>query len=116
MTVDLVDRARDGDGDAFRELVGPHRRELQAHCYRMLGSAADAEDAMQETLLAAWRGMARIERRSSLRSWLFTIATNACLKSIERRPKRVLPLDYGPPADPHDPIERQPPEIIWIDP
>jgi RNA polymerase sigma-70 factor (ECF subfamily) len=82
----------------------------------MLGSVADAEDAMQETLLAAWRGMARFEGRSSLRSWLFTIATNVCLKTIERRPKRVLPLDYGPPADPHDPIEQQLPEITWIDP
>ena len=112
----LLQQAVGGDESAFGKLVEPHRQTLQAHCYRMLGSVADAEDAMQETLLAAWRGMARFEGRSSLRSWLFTIATNACLKTIERRPKRLLPLDYGPPADPHDPIEQQPPEITWIDP
>jgi RNA polymerase sigma-70 factor (ECF subfamily) len=111
----LLQQAVGGDHSAFGKLVEPHRQKLHAHCYRMLGSVVDAEDATQETLLAAWRGLARFEGRSSLRSWLFTIATNACLKAIERRPKRVLPLDYGPPADPHDPIEQQPPEITWID-
>ena len=100
----------------FERLVAPHRRELLAHCYRMLGSRADAEDALQDTLLAAWRGMAGFEGRSSLRSWLHTIATHACLRAIERRPKRVLPIDYGPPADPHD--RREPPlaESVWIEP
>jgi RNA polymerase sigma-70 factor (ECF subfamily) len=112
----MLQQAVGGDESAFGKLVEPHRQTLQAHCYRMLGSVADAEDAMQETLLAAWRGMARFEGRSSLRAWLFTIATNVCLKAIERRPKRVLPLDYGPPGDPHDPIEQHPPEITWIDP
>src|SRR5437762_9829100 len=82
----------------------------------MLGSYADAEDALQETLLRAWRGLARFEGRSSLRSWLYTIATNACLKAIERRPRRVLPIDYGPPADPHDGTGEPLSESVWIDP
>src|ERR1700694_1018677 len=97
----LLDRAREGGEQAFELLVEPHRREPQAHCYRMLGSVHDAEDALQEALLRAWRGLARFEGRSSLRSWLYTIATNTCLSAIERRPKRVLPIDYGPAADPH---------------
>ena len=98
----LLAAARRGDEDAFGRLVGPHRAALLAHCYRMLGSVPDAEDALQEALLRAWRGLARFEGRSALRSWLFTIATNACLRAIERRPRRVLPIDYGPAADPHD--------------
>ena len=85
---ELLLAAQNGDGDAFGRLVGPLQRELQAHCYRMLGSYADAEDALQETLLRAWRSLARFEGRSSLRSWLYRIATNACLRAIERRPKR----------------------------
>jgi len=95
--------AQNGDGDAFGRLVDPLQRELKAHCYRMLGSYADAEDALQETLLRAWRGLARFEGRSSFRSWVYRIATNACLRAIERRPKRVLPMDYAPAADPHVP-------------
>ena len=82
----------------------------------MLGSVHDAEDALQEALLRAWRGLARFEGRSSLRSWLYTIATNVCLKAIERRPKLVLPVDYGPPADPHDGPAEPLVESVWIEP
>ena len=112
----LLHAARDGDEDAFARLIGPHRRELYAHCYRMLGSATDAEDALQDALLGAWRGLPRFEGRSSLRSWLYAIATNACLHAIKRRPQRVLPIDYGPPADPHDPVGPPLVESIWIEP
>jgi RNA polymerase sigma-70 factor, ECF subfamily len=114
---DVLATARQGDEDAFGRLVGPYRRELLAHCYRMLGSAVDAEDVLQDALLGAWRGLARFEGRSSLRSWLYTIATNACLKAIERRPRRVLPIDYGPAADHHDlsaaPVVEA---ALWVDP
>src|SRR6478672_5357223 len=89
----LVEAARGGDEQAFGQLVDAHRSGLYVHCYRMLGSTQDAEDALQEALLRAWRGLPRFQGRSSLRSWLYTIATNASLKAIERRPRRVLPLD-----------------------
>jgi RNA polymerase sigma-70 factor (ECF subfamily) len=112
----LIGAARDGDESAFAELVEPFRRELHAHCYRMLGSVYDAEDALQEALLRAWKGLAKFEQRSSLRSWLYTISTNACLTQIERRPKRVLPLDYGPAADPHTPPGEPIVESVWIEP
>jgi RNA polymerase sigma-70 factor (ECF subfamily) len=104
------------DERTFAEQLEPHRRELHAHCYRMLGSVQDAEDAVQETLLRAWRGLDRFEGRSALRSWLYTIATNTCLRMIERRPARVLPIDYGPPADPHGPLGPPLVESTWIEP
>src|SRR5438046_4347051 len=97
----LLEAARGGDQGAYGRLLEPYRAQLHAHCYRMLGSVHDAEDALQEALLRAWRGLARFEGRSSLRSWLYTIATNTSLNLIGRRPKRVLPIDYGPAADPH---------------
>jgi RNA polymerase sigma-70 factor (ECF subfamily) len=113
---ELLDAARQGDEAAFSQLVARYRGELHAHCYRMLGSVPDAEDALQDALLGAWRGLARFEGRSSLRSWLYTITTNACLKAIERRPKRVLPIDYGPPSDPHTRPGEPLAESVWIDP
>ncbi len=100
----------------FGERIEPHRRELQAHCYRMLGSVQDAEDAVQEALLKAWRGLDGFEGRSSLRSWLYAIATNVCLRMSERRPSRVLPIDYGPPSDPHAPLGPALAESGWIEP
>jgi RNA polymerase sigma-70 factor (ECF subfamily) len=104
------------DERAFEAVVEPHRRELLAHCYRMLGSATDAEDALQETLLRAWRALPAFEGRSSLRTWLYTIATNVGLRMIERRPKRVLPVDYGPASDPHDPMTERIAEPVWLEP
>ena len=116
MEAELLQAARSGDEDAFRRLIEPHRGELHAHCYRMLGSVQDAEDALQDALLRAWRGLPRFAGRSSLRSWLYKIATNACLDPIARRPKRVLPIDYGPPADPHDGVGKPLVESVWIEP
>jgi RNA polymerase sigma-70 factor, ECF subfamily len=113
---ELLEAARGGDEDAFRRLVEPYRGELHAHAYRMLGSLHDAEDALQEALLRAWRGLARFEGRSSMRSWLYTIATNTSLTLIERRPKRVLPIDYGPSVDPHDGLGLPPGESPWLEP
>jgi RNA polymerase sigma-70 factor (ECF subfamily) len=104
------------DETAYRRLVEPHRVELHAHCYRMLGSAQDAEDALQEALTNAWRALPRFEGRSSLRSWLYRIATNACLRLIERRPARVLPIDYGPATDPHDAPAEPLVESVWVEP
>src|SRR5882762_7722763 len=94
---ELLETARKGSEDAYARLVEPHRSELQAHCYRMLGSVQDAEDALQEALVRAWRGVEKFEGRSSLRSWLYRIASNTSLDAIDRRPKRILPIDYGPP-------------------
>ena len=113
---ELLEAARAGDEDAFRRLVEPRRGELHAHCYRMLGSLHDAEDALQDVLLRAWRGLPRFEGRSSFRSWLYTIATNTCLNAIERRPKRVLPIDYGPAADPHTTPGEPLVESVWLEP
>jgi RNA polymerase sigma-70 factor, ECF subfamily len=113
---DLLDAARAGDEAAFARLVEPHRGLLDAHCYRMLGSVHDAEDAVQEALLRAWRAIGRFEGRSALRTWLYTIATNVCLKAIERRPKLVLPVDFGPPTDPHDGTAPPLAEQVWIEP
>src|SRR3954465_2735804 len=98
---ELLETAQEGSEDAYRRLVEPHRSELHAHCYRMLGSVQDAEDALQEALVRAWRGLPKFEGRGSLRPWLHRIPTNPPLDAIERRPKRVLPIDYGPSADPH---------------
>jgi RNA polymerase sigma-70 factor, ECF subfamily len=112
----LLVAARDGDQDAYRHLIQQYRSELLAHCYRMLGSLQDSEDALQETLLRAWRGLPRFEQRRPIRPWLHKIATNACLDVIAKRPKRVLPIDQGPPADvdagPGKPLL----ESVWVEP
>lgn len=111
---ELLIAAGGGDDEAFGRLVEPYRRALHMHCYRMLGSVPDAEDAVQETLLRAWRNLRRFEGRSALRSWLYTIGTNVCLRMIERRPPRVLPIDFGEAADPHDPFGAPLVESTWI--
>ncbi len=112
----VLERARAGDERAFGRLLEPYRGELHTHCYRMLGSVHDAEDALQDALLRVWRGLAKFEGRSSLRSWLYTIATNTCLDQIARRPKRVLPIDYGPATDPHVGPGEPLVESVWIEP
>jgi RNA polymerase sigma-70 factor (ECF subfamily) len=112
----LLAAARRGDESAYAQLLEPYRGELHAHCYRMLGSVHDAEDALQDASLRAWRGLGRFEGRSSLRSWLYTIATNTCLNQIARRPKRVLPIDYGPATDPSDGLGMPLVETVWIEP
>jgi RNA polymerase sigma-70 factor, ECF subfamily len=91
-----------GDEDAFRRLIEPYRHELHAHCYRMLGSLHDADDALQNTLLRAWRALPNFRGESSLRTWLHRIAINACLDALACRPKRVLPIDFGPATGPRD--------------
>jgi RNA polymerase sigma-70 factor (TIGR02960 family) len=114
VTADLIARARAGDGDAFQELIEPHRRELQVHCYRMLGSFQDAEDALQDTLLSAWQGLGGFEGRASLRTWLYRIATNRCLnalRSASRRPAREWDV---PKVAPPEPTRLG--EVVWLQP
>jgi RNA polymerase sigma-70 factor (TIGR02960 family) len=111
---DLMSRARAGDGDAFRELTEPLRRELQVHCYRMLGSFQDAEDALQDTLLAAWQGFGGFEERASVRTWLYRIATNKCLnarRSASRRPAKEWDV---PNVEPPAPTRLG--EVVWLEP
>ncbi len=114
MTGDLLERARAGDGQAFQELIEPYRRELQVHCYRMLGSLQDAEDVLQETLVAAWQGLGRFEERASVRTWLYRIATNRCLnarRSASRRPAKEWDIAAYQPPEP-----TRLGEIVWLEP
>jgi RNA polymerase sigma-70 factor (TIGR02960 family) len=108
-----LQRARDGDEQAFRELTGPYRRELLVHCYRMLGSLTDAEDLVQETLLAAWRGLAGFQERASVRTWLYRIATNRCLNALRGAGRRA-PAEPVPPFQPPEPSRRG--ELTWLQP
>lgn len=101
----MIDSANTLEGTAegaYARLIERHRWELHAHCHRMLGSTHDAEDALQEALLRAWKALPHFEGRGSLRSWLYTIATNASLDAMKRRPQRIVPIDQVHPADPHD--------------
>ncbi len=111
---DLMSRARAGDGDAFRELTQPHRRELLVHCYRMLGSFHDAEDALQDTLLAAWQGFEGFEGRASLRTWLYRIATNRCLNARRPADRRAAKEWDVPNVEPPEPTRTG--EIAWLEP
>ena len=114
MSAQLIEAAQAGDGEAFSELIGPHRRELLVHCYRMLGSLQDAEDALQETLLAAWRGLAGFEGRSSVRTWLYRVATSRCLNALRAGGRRPPAAAAGPLADPPDPTRLG--EVTWLQP
>ena len=107
-------RARAGDGDAFRELTEPHRRELRVHCYRMLGSFQDAEDALQDTLLAAWQGLGRFEGRASIRTWLYRIATNRCLNALRSASRRPATEWANPDVEPPEPTHLG--EVVWLEP
>src|SRR4030088_3185361 len=114
VAADLIARARAGDGDAFRELTEPYLRELQVHCYRMLGSCQDAEDALQNTLLTAWQSLGGFEGRASLRTWLYRIATNRCLdarRSASRRPAKEWDV---PRVEPPEPTRLG--EVPWLEP
>jgi RNA polymerase sigma-70 factor (TIGR02960 family) len=111
---DLISRARAGDGEAFRALTEPHRRELQVHCYRMLGSYQDAEDALQDTLLAAWRSLDGFEGRSSIRTWLYRIATNRCLNVLRAAKRRPAEQWDMPAVEPPEPTRLG--EVAWLEP
>jgi RNA polymerase sigma-70 factor (TIGR02960 family) len=114
MAIDLIDRAQAGDEQAFQQLVEPYQRELQVHCYRILGSAQDAEDAMQETLLAAWRSLGGFEQRSSLRTWLYRIATTRSLNAL-RSASRRAPMEWSNRyVDPPEPTRLG--EVLWLEP
>ncbi|MFD0744097.1 sigma-70 family RNA polymerase sigma factor [Phytohabitans flavus] len=114
MTAELIERARAGDGDAFRELTEPHRGELHVYCYRMLGSFQDAEDALQETLLAAWQGLAGFEGRASIRTWLYRIATNRCLNARRAASRRPAQQWNIPDVAPPEPTRLG--GVVWLEP
>ncbi len=112
----LLKLAADGDERAFTELVEAHRTELRAHCYRMLGSLHDAEDALQDALLRAWRGLSGFEGRSSVRSWLYAIATNSARDLARHRSRRELPVGFGPAAQQGAAVEEPLAESAWLEP
>jgi RNA polymerase sigma-70 factor, ECF subfamily len=112
----LLDRARAGDPRAFDELAEAHRAELRAHCYRILGSVHDAEDALQDAMLRAWKGMSGFTGRGTVRAWLYSIATNAALDLAKHRSRRELPMEFGPPAGPGAEFEPNATEVPWLEP
>ncbi len=114
VTSDLIAGAQAGDGHAFRELTEPHRRELHVHCYRMLGSFQDAEDALQDTLLAAWQGLGDFEGRASIRTWLYRIATNRCLNALRSASRRPAMEWDNPEVEPPEPTRLG--EVVWLEP
>jgi RNA polymerase sigma-70 factor (ECF subfamily) len=114
VTEELLARARAGDGQAFGQLVDPFRRELQVHCYRMLGSVQDAEDALQETMLAAWRALAGFQERASVRTWLYRIATSRCLNALRATSRRPHVESRVPGFDPPEPTRLG--EVVWLEP
>jgi RNA polymerase sigma-70 factor (TIGR02960 family) len=116
--MDLLERARAGDGEAFRLLIGPYERELRAHCYRMLGSLQDAEDALQDTLLSAWQGLAGFEGRASLRTWLYHVATSRCLDALRSARRRVAtaPAAEDPAMAALVPPPTRLGEVAWLEP
>jgi len=114
VAADLISRARAGDGEAFKELTEPYRRELQVHCYRMLGSFQDAEDALQDTLLAAWQGLDGFEGRASLRTWLYRIATHRCLNALRSASRRPAKEWNIPKVEPPEPTRLG--EVVWLEP
>jgi len=114
MAMDVLTRARAGDDEAFRELVDPYQTELQVHCYRMLGSAQDAEDALQETMLAAWQGLAGFAERASMRTWLYRIATRRCLNALRTRRRRPAGSWPRPGTSPPEPTRLG--EVTWLEP
>jgi RNA polymerase sigma-70 factor (ECF subfamily) len=114
VSADLLAKARAGDGEAFAQLVGPYRRELQVHCYRILGSVQDAEDAAQEALLSAWQAFAAFEGRASMKTWLYRIATNRCLKSLRSASRRPQPSQNQPDRVLPEPTRYG--EVLWLEP
>jgi RNA polymerase sigma-70 factor (TIGR02960 family) len=112
--MDLLARAQAGDGEAFGQLVDPYRRELQVHCYRILGSVQDAEDALQDTLLSAWQGLAGFEGRASVRTWLYHVATSRCLDALRSASRRPLMSAPPPGLDPPEPTRLG--EVLWLEP
>jgi RNA polymerase sigma-70 factor (TIGR02960 family) len=114
LTTDRIARARAGDGDAFRELTEPHRHELQVHCYRMLGSFQDAEDVLQDTLLAAWQGLGGFEGRASIRTWLYRIATHRCLNARRSAGRRPAVEWSTPGVVPPEPTRLG--DVVWLEP
>ena len=111
-----LEAARAGNEEAFAQLTDPYRRELLAHCYRILGSYEDAEDMLQETLLRAWKHLNTFEGRASLRAWLYKISTNVCLDALVSRGRRRLPRELSAPANPADPLPLPSIELSWVDP